>query len=87
VNFILPNTALPPFGSYIKAHNVFTITNTMQLCMFSGIFLGPTGNCQGTHKDFDINTSVIKKPRTVTPLHMPEWVISIVLGTTTCKGE
>jgi hypothetical protein len=30
--------------------------------MFPGIFLGPTGNCQGTHKVFDINMVVVKNP-------------------------
>jgi hypothetical protein len=65
-------------GSNVKANNDPTITNTMQLHLFPGIFLGPTGHCQGTHKVFDIITSAVKKPRTVTPLPMPDRVISIV---------
>jgi hypothetical protein len=68
---------IAPFGSYIKAHNNPT-TNNMQLCTFSGIFLGPAGNRQGTDKVFDINTSAIKKSHMVTPLPMPDRVISIV---------
>jgi hypothetical protein len=66
------------FGSYIEAHNDPTITNTMRLCTFPGMFLGPTGKCQGTHKVFDINTGVVKKPRSITPLPMPNRVIKIV---------
>jgi hypothetical protein len=50
------------FGSYVEAHVDPTITNTMRSCTFPGIFLGPTGNRQGTHKVFDINTGVVKKP-------------------------
>ena len=45
---------------------------------FPGIFLGPTGNRQGTHKVFDINTGVVKKPRTITPLPMPDRVIAVI---------
>ncbi len=66
------------FGSYIEAHNDPTITNTMRLCTFPGIFLGPTGNHQGTHKVFDINTGVVKKTHSITPLPMPDRVIKIV---------
>ncbi len=66
------------FGSYIKAHKDQTITNTMRLCMFPGIFFGPTDNCQGTPKVFNINMSVAKKKRTITPLPMPDRVIKVV---------
>jgi hypothetical protein len=54
------------------------ITNTMRLCTFPGIFLGPTGNRQGTHKVFDINTGMVKKPQTVALLPMPNRIISVV---------
>jgi hypothetical protein len=57
------------FGSYVEAHNDPTITNTMRPCTFSGIFLGPTGDCQGTHKVFDINTGVVKTPHDHPPPH------------------
>jgi hypothetical protein len=70
--------SIAPFGSYVEAQDKPTITNTMQLCTFPGIFLSPTGNCQGFHKIFDINTGAIKKPPTVTPLPMPDRVISVV---------
>ncbi len=66
------------FGSYVKAHNSSTITNTMQLCTFPEIFLGPTSNRQGTHKVFDIKTGAVQKPCAVTPLPMPNRFISVV---------
>ena len=66
------------FGSYVEAHKDPTITNTMRSCTFPAIFLGPTGNRQGTHKVFDINTGVVKKTRIVTPLPMPDRVIAVV---------
>ncbi len=66
------------FGSYVKAHKDPTITITMRSCTFPGIFLGPTGNCQGTHKIFDINMGVVKKTRIITPLPMPDQVIAVV---------
>jgi hypothetical protein len=66
------------FGSYVKAHDNPTITNTMHPCTFIGIFLHPTGNRQGSHKVFDINTGVVKKPCTVTLLPMPDRVIKVV---------
>jgi hypothetical protein len=50
------------FGSYVEAHKDPTITNTMRSHTFPGIFLGPTGNRQSTHKVFDINTGGVKKP-------------------------
>jgi hypothetical protein len=45
---------------------------------FPGIFLGPTGNHQGTHKVFNINTGIVKKPCTITPLPMPDRVIAVI---------
>ncbi len=57
---------IAPFGSYVKAQDNPMITNTMCPCTFPGIFLDPTGNRQGTHKVFDINTGVVTKPCTVT---------------------
>jgi hypothetical protein len=69
---------IAPFGSYVKAHDNPAITNTMHLHTFPEIFLGPMGNCQGTHKVFDINTGAVKKPCTVTLLPMPDSVIKVV---------
>jgi hypothetical protein len=45
---------------------------------FPGIFLGSTGNHQGTHKVFDINMGVVEKPHTITPLLLPDRVIKVV---------
>jgi hypothetical protein len=50
----------------------------MCLSMFPEIFLGSTGNRQGTHKVFDINTRMTKKPRTVMLLLMPNHIISAI---------
>jgi hypothetical protein len=50
----------------------------MRPCTFPGIFLGPTGNRQGTHKVFDFNTGIVKKTCTITPLPMPDRVIAII---------
>ncbi len=66
------------FGLYVEAHKDPTITNTMLSRTFPGIFLGPTGNRQGTHKVFNINTGVVKKTRIITPLPMPDRVIAMV---------
>jgi hypothetical protein len=66
------------FGSYVKAHNNATITNTMRPRTFLGIFLGLTGKRQGTNKVFDINTGVVKKPHTFTPHPMPDRVIAVI---------
>ncbi len=66
------------FGSYVKAHDDPTITNTMRPQTFPGIFLGLTGNRQGTHKVFYINTGIVKKPRTISPLPMPDRVIAVI---------
>jgi hypothetical protein len=66
------------FGSNVEAHDNPTITNTMRPRTFPGIFLGPTGNRQGTHKVFNINTGVVKKPRTITPLPMPDRVMAVI---------
>jgi hypothetical protein len=78
---------IAPFGSYIEAHSNPTITNTMRLRMFPGIFLSPTSNCQGTHKVFNINTGVVKKPCTVTLLPMPNRAISIVNNWGRCHAK
>ena len=54
------------FGSFVEAHKDADVPNTMRDRIFSGIYLGPTGNIQGTLKVFDIKTGKIKKPRKVT---------------------
>jgi hypothetical protein len=66
------------FGSCVKAYDNPTVTNTMCPRTFPRIFRGPTGNRRGTHKVFDINTGVVEKSQTITPLPMPDRVISVV---------
>jgi hypothetical protein len=56
-------------------------------CTFPGIFLSPIGNCQGTHKVFDINTGVVRKPHTVTLLPMPDRVIKVVNDWGCCHAK
>ena len=53
------------FGEYVKTHEDPGTTNTMRSHTFLGIYLGPTGNLQGTKKVFDLNTGAMKKPRSV----------------------
>ncbi len=45
---------------------------------FPGIYLGPTGNLQGTKKVFDLNTGVVNKLRSVTLFPLSPNVIKIV---------
>ena len=45
---------------------------------YDGIYLGPTGNRQGTVKLFDIGTGKVKKPRTIAILSVPDCVIILV---------
>jgi hypothetical protein len=85
IDFVEP--CITPFGSYVKAQDSSTITNTMQLCTFPEIFLGPTRNRQGTHKVFDIYTGAIKKPCTVMPLPMPNRFISVVNNWGWCHAK
>ena len=65
-------------GSYVEAHKDIMVTNTRHPQIFSGINLVPTGNIKGALKVFDIKTSVVKKPRTMIELPMPDRVITIV---------
>lgn len=38
------------FGTYVEASEDAVITNDMKSRTYSGIYLGTTGNIQGTHK-------------------------------------
>ncbi len=66
------------FGKYVEAHEDPDTTNTMKLQIFPVIYLGPTGNLQGTKKVFNLKKGVTKKPRNVTSYPMPENVIKLV---------
>jgi hypothetical protein len=63
------------FGQYIQAHKDRNITNTMAPRTFPALYLGPTGNIQGTVKAFHLETGQVHKVRNFTRLHMPESVI------------
>ena len=49
------------FGQYLHAHIDLDVTNDMKGRTFAGIYLGPTGNLQGTVKTMDLNTGHVKK--------------------------
>ena len=66
------------FGEYIEADWHDSPSNTMKARTYPAIYLGPTGNIQGTIKALDLNTGEVKKPRTFTPYPMPDRVIKAV---------
>ena len=66
------------FGQYVHAHHDPDKTNGMQNRTFPGIYLGPTGNMQGTVKVLDLNTGRVKKPKTFTEVPMPASVVKLV---------
>jgi len=66
------------FGTYVEAHEDPVITNTNRSCTYPGVYIGTTGNIQGTPKVFDIKTGKVKKPRSVTAFNVPDRVIDIV---------
>ena len=52
-------------GSHTEAHEDRVVTNTHNPRTFHGIYLGPTGNIQGTLNVFGLKNGVVKKPRTM----------------------
>ena len=66
------------FGTYVEAHEDPIITNTNRSCTYPGVYIGTTGNIQGTPKVFDIKSGKVKKPRSVTAFNVPDRVIDIV---------
>ena len=62
----------------MHAHHDPDKTNGMQNRTFPGIYLGPTGNMQGTVKVLDLNTGRVKKPKTFTEVPMPASVVKLV---------
>ena len=54
------------FGQYVHVRIDPDKTNSMQNRTCPGIYLGPTGNMQGTVKVLDLNTGKVKKPKTFT---------------------
>jgi hypothetical protein len=66
------------FGEYVEAHSDLDVTNANKPRTFAGIYLGVTGNIQGTEKVFNLKTGTVKKPRSVTLLPIPDVVIKQV---------
>jgi len=72
--------AKAPFGCYCEAHDDVdgNKTNTQKERSREAIYLGPTGNFQGTSKFFDLETGKVIKRRKFTELPMPDSVIKKV---------
>jgi hypothetical protein len=66
------------FGCYCEAFDDPTITNTQEERTKSCIYLGTTGNFQGTMKFFDLETGQVIKRRKMTELPMPDSIIKRV---------
>ena len=54
------------------AHVDPDVTNDMNGRTFQGLYLGPTGNLQGTVKCLDLNTGCVKKVKKITEVPMPD---------------
>ena len=67
------------FGQYVHAHIDPDVTNDMKGRTFAGIYLGPTGNLQGTVKAMDLNTRHVKKMKNFTEVPMPDSAIYLVI--------
>ena len=66
-------------GDFVQAVYDRDVKNgVINMCSYNGIYLGPTGNRQGTVKVLYICTGKVKKPRTITILTVPECVIVLV---------
>ncbi|EJK65994.1 hypothetical protein THAOC_13102 [Thalassiosira oceanica] len=60
------------FGEYIEGHTDPDRTNGMESRTFPAIYLGPTGNRQGSVKAFDLETCRVHKIRNFTRMKMPQ---------------
>ena len=66
-------------GDFVQAVYDRDVKNgVINMCSYNGIYLGPTGNRQGTVKAFDICIGKVKKTRTITILPVPDRVIVLV---------
>ena len=63
------------FGSLVEAYDDEDITNTMKERAVTGIYLGATGNMQGTSKILNLKTGKLVKRRNITLRPMPDSVI------------
>ena len=66
------------FSQYVEAESDPDVTNNMVSRTFAAVYLGPTGNIQGTKKVFDLMTGSVKKVRTVKSFPLPTCVIDLV---------
>ena len=66
------------FGQYVMAHEDPDVTNDMGGQTFAGVYLGPTGNLQGTVRIMDLITGHVKKVKNFTQVPMPDSAIKIV---------
>jgi len=71
------------FGDFIQASYDregpgMPTNRTHEMCTYDAIYLGTTGNHQGTHLLFNLNTGTVKKPRTIRFLPAPDSVIEQV---------
>ena len=66
------------WGDYVEANEDPDATNTNRSRTYLGIYLGPTGNIQGTLKLFYLNTGVVKNPSSDTAFTMPDRFIELV---------
>ena len=67
-----------PFGTYCIAYDDPSTTNTMQDRCTEAIYLGPTGNHQGTCKFLSLKTKKVIKQRKFDELPIPDSVIKKV---------
>jgi hypothetical protein len=61
-----------PFGTYVEAHDEPDVTNSMIPRTHECIALGPTGNFNGNHKLFCLNTRLVLKRRNWTTYPMSQ---------------
>ena len=60
------------------AHEDSDVTNDMRGQTFAGVYLGPTGNLQGTVRVMDLITGCVKKIKNFTQVPMPDSAIKAV---------
>ena len=65
------NNCLCELGKYVKSRSDYVVTNDMTPETNESIALGPSGNPQGTHKVFCLETGIVIKPCLNTAVPMP----------------
>jgi hypothetical protein len=65
-------------GTYCKAHDEPSPSNTMMPCIHETMAFGPMGNLQGGVKLYCLTTGQLLKRRSLTPLPMPDCIIKRV---------